>query len=97
MSTLNEALWQEEKKHRNLIQKWSLRILFAMGFLLIIAFWAVTQPLFGHLPLRSDIPPVKSSKLQEHVRTLVEEIFPRDYEHPQNLDRAASYICNRAA
>jgi hypothetical protein len=95
MSTLNEALWQEEKKHQKLIRKWSAIILVALGCLLIIVVWAVTQPVLGNLPLRSNIPPVKSSKLQEHVKILVEEIFPRDFEYPQNLDRAASYISNR--
>jgi hypothetical protein len=62
---------------------------------MIMAFWVVTQPLLRSLPLQSLILPVKASRLKEHVKILVEDMFPRDSEHPQNLDRAASYIHNR--
>jgi hypothetical protein len=94
-NTLNEDLWQKEKIHRNQVRKSSLWILAATGCLLITAFWVVTQPLLRTSPLRNDIPSVKASRLREHVRTLVEEMFPRDFKHPQNLDRAAAYISNR--
>jgi hypothetical protein len=90
--TLNEVLWQGEKKFHKQIRKWLFRILLVSGCLLMLAFVEVTQPLFRHLPLAKDIPPVSSSKLREHVRILVEDFFPRDSEHPQNLDRAASYV-----
>ena len=90
--TLNEALWQEERKFRKQIRKWLLWIFSVFGCLFLLVSLEVTQPLFRSLPLRKDIPPVSSSKLKEHVRILVEDFFPRDSEHPQNLDRAASYI-----
>jgi hypothetical protein len=94
-NTLNNGLWQEEKRHRNQIRKWLLRILSVLGCLLIMAFWVVTQPVLRNSPLRNDIPSVKASRLKEHVKILVEEMFPRDSEHPQNLDRVVSYISNR--
>jgi hypothetical protein len=47
---------------------------------------------WDHQPSRTNIPPIEPSKLKEHVTILAEEMFPRDSEHPQNLDRVASYI-----
>ena len=35
---------------------------------------------------------VEPARLETHVRMLSETFFPRDAEHPENLDRAAAYI-----
>jgi hypothetical protein len=91
----NENLWQEESNHRKQIRTWTLRVLLVLGCLLILAWAVATQPLFRSFPLRNDIPAVNSSKLKNHVKILAEDIFPRDSNHPQNLDRAASYIRER--
>jgi Zn-dependent M28 family amino/carboxypeptidase len=37
-------------------------------------------------------PSVDPSQLQAHVIKLSEELGPRDYKHPENLDRVAAYI-----
>ena len=37
-------------------------------------------------------PSVDPSKLQTHVIKLSQELGPRDYKHPENLDRVAAYI-----
>jgi hypothetical protein len=92
MSTPNEQLWQQEADTRKRIRKWLLKT--GVGLLcLLLAAWAIiTQPLFSHSPVRNDIPPVDSSKLETHVRTISEKMFPRDPGHQENLDRVAEYI-----
>ena len=35
---------------------------------------------------------VSPARLQAHVRAFCEEFLPRDFTHPENLDRAAAYI-----
>jgi hypothetical protein len=92
--TGNQRLWPEEEKQRDRVLKWSLRILSALGCLLLMAFLVLTQPVWKSSPQRNDIPTVKASRLREHVKALAEEMFPRDYKHPQNLNRVASYISN---
>lgn len=37
-------------------------------------------------------PAVSSARLEAHVRRLSREFVPRDFAHPANLDRAASYV-----
>jgi Peptidase family M28 len=37
-------------------------------------------------------PLIDPSKLQAHVIKLSQELGPRDYKHPENLDRVAAYI-----
>jgi Zn-dependent M28 family amino/carboxypeptidase len=37
-------------------------------------------------------PPVAPARLESHVRVLCDRFFPRDARHPENLDRAATYI-----
>jgi len=60
-----------------------------------VLLWAyVTQPLFYRTPANrtaadgSTLP----ARLESHVRALCEQFAPRDYTHPDNLDRAAAYI-----
>lgn len=41
----------------------------------------------------TDTPPaVSPQRLEAHVRMLADELVPRDYAHPDNLNRAAAYI-----
>ena len=69
-------------------------LLFAIAvFVLLTAMWfLVTQPVF---PTSADEEPsriVEPARLEEHVRMLSETLFPRDWRHPENLDRVAAYI-----
>jgi hypothetical protein len=51
----------------------------------------VVQPVGGGRAM-STAPAVSAERLEAHVRALSEEFVPRDYTHPQNLNRAAAYI-----
>ena len=51
----------------------------------------VVQPTAGGRAM-SAAPAVSAARLEAHVRALSEEFVPRDYTHPQNLNRAAAYI-----
>ena len=60
--------------------------------LLAVAIWfLVTQPEFSR-NTRTTSAPIKTDGLKAHVRMLSETFRPRDYKHPENLDRAAGYI-----
>jgi hypothetical protein len=37
-------------------------------------------------------PRIDPTRLETHVRVLAETFVPRDWHHPENLDRAAAYI-----
>lgn len=52
---------------------------------------AVTQPMLPTSPVESLVA-VEPARLEAHVRTISEKYFPRDAEHPENLDRVAAYI-----
>ena len=64
------------------------------GFLVAVAlvWWYVTQPLLRIEPARHTALAVSPARLESHVRALSERFVPRDYTHPENLDRAAVYI-----
>jgi len=59
--------------------------------LLAIAGWALTtQPLLGPVdPIA--VKEVSAQRLEQHVRRIV-GCQPRDFEHPETLDRVAAYI-----
>ena len=59
--------------------------------ILISVWFGLTQPTLARNRTVS-IVSVSAQRLEKHVRTLSESIFPRDYTHPVNLDRAAAYI-----
>ena len=59
---------------------------------LLIAVWfAVTQPFFLK-PRIKTLATVDGARLEAHVRMLSESFIPRDWTHPENLDRVAAYI-----
>ena len=67
---------------------WSLA---GIVLFLIVVWIAVTQPtLWGNTPARTAT--VSPARLETHVRMLAETFSPRDWQHPENLDRAAEYI-----
>jgi hypothetical protein len=60
---------------------------------LCVALWAmVTQPLLSGIKKDSNMNDVDPQRLKRHVIMLAETLSPRDYQHPQNLDRVAAYI-----
>lgn len=59
--------------------------------LLILCFW-MTQPLVGAGRLPSKGPVADSRRLEAYVRRIVEEFFPRDIGHSENLGRVADWI-----
>jgi len=67
--------------------------LFALGLVsLLILTWAWgTQLLLSRSDVNSTLT-IEPTRLARHVRMLSETFFPRDAGHPENLDRAASYI-----
>src|SRR4051812_3612627 len=75
-----------------------LRARWFWGLVVIIAGVAalsalITQPIFS-VPRASASPLVPPQRLQEHVKALTGIYSPRDWSHPENLDRAAQYIAN---
>ena len=59
---------------------------------LLIVTWAwMTQPLFSGVEGNRAVS-VESGRLEAHVRRLSKTFFPRDAQHPENLDRLAAYI-----
>ena len=59
--------------------------------LLAIACFTVTQPVLWVSEVPTS-PSVDPRRLEAHVRVLAEDLIPRDWTHPENLDRAAAYI-----
>jgi hypothetical protein len=50
----------------------------------------ITQPVFS--VAHKDVPHVSPERLQAHVHELATTYSPRDWSHPESLDRAADYI-----
>jgi acetylornithine deacetylase/succinyl-diaminopimelate desuccinylase-like protein len=70
-----------------------------MALLLIVAafvlsmgalYWVLTQPLV--CVRRTSPPAIDSSRLEAHVRTLSERLYPRSLDRPDRLEQAASYL-----
>lgn len=57
---------------------------------LLVGWIILTQPVFP-TQTRSTLK-IDPAALEHHVRTLSEDFHPRDFMHPENLDRAAAYI-----
>ena len=61
-------------------------------FMLLAGTWfLVTQPMFLSAEGTTTMA-VDPARLESHVRMLSETFRPRDWKHPENLDRAAAYI-----
>ncbi|MFY9824264.1 MAG: M28 family peptidase [Thermoanaerobaculia bacterium] len=57
---------------------------------------AITQPTFS-ITRRPDGPRADPERLRRHVELLTREVWPRDSDHPENLDRAAVYLRDQFA
>ena len=66
-------------------------VLVVLVLALVLAWFAVTQPLLTTADVVA-LPSVDPVRLEAHVRVLAENLIPRDWKHPDNLDRAAGYI-----
>jgi Zn-dependent M28 family amino/carboxypeptidase len=68
-----------------------LLVPFGLLSLLIVTWAWMTQPLFSGVEGNRAVS-VESGRLEAHVRRLSKIFFPRDAQHPENLDRLAAYI-----
>ncbi len=79
-----------------------IRILFTKIALMILVIAGligfITQPFVSAIqsqsPLQSQtpLPPADANRLQQHVKHLSVDLYPRSYDRPQNLELAAQYI-----
>ncbi|HEY0098813.1 MAG TPA: M28 family peptidase [Pyrinomonadaceae bacterium] len=71
-----------------------LLLLIILGFagLLLVTWFAITQPLISRGTAGGNVPPVDAARLEAHVRVLSGTLSPRDAGHPENLDRVAAYL-----
>ena len=72
----------------------------AMLFAISVALFWTIQPVWGSFALGASIISGRlptPERLEKHVRMLSEQFFPRDWTHPENLDRAAKYIHDELA
>ena len=70
-----------------------LLLVLCAGAALLAGVWAyVTQPLPGSPTVDAGTVTVSPERLETHVRALSERFAPRDFTHPENLDRAAAYV-----
>jgi Zn-dependent M28 family amino/carboxypeptidase len=87
-----EAIWQEEKERKRRLRMAIIIVAFFFLVILITVWSMITQPLLfgsGAINLPSKVDP---QRLEAHVRTISESFAPRDWSHPENLDRVAGYI-----
>jgi hypothetical protein len=63
------------------------------GLITLGVLW-LTQPVFVRSGTNAG-PTVSPERLEAHVRMLSETLVPRDADHPENLDKVASYIRDR--
>jgi len=86
-----ETLWQDEvRRRRRLFKLTALVVAMLISFAACVWFY-VTQPLFTN-PQPASQTLVSPTRLEAHVRTISEAIFPRDFEQTEDLERVASYV-----
>jgi len=79
---------QEEKRRRRKVAIW---LALSWIWLVSTGCCVISQPVLG--PKTTGSPQgVDPVRLEAHVRKLSQELVPRDWTHPENLDRAAAYI-----
>ena len=81
--------------HLSAVTRGAVRILAAtLGSLTVLsgaAAFLVTQPTFGSLPFLG-VGRAGADRLRQHVEFLTVAAAPRDSDHPESIDLAASYI-----
>lgn len=92
-----------DTRHRRMsygkrLMRSAARIVAAVSVIAVIGtallFAAVRQPMIGGLSFRG-ASRCDAGRLKDHVAFLTREVTPRSAAHPENLDRAASYIAER--
>lgn len=68
----------------------ALAIVVGILTLLTLLFWFTTQPLVT--PVSSRPPPVDEKRLKAHVQKLSQDVYPRSFDHPRQLNSVAKYI-----
>ena len=71
------------------------KVAIILGALVFILWLAIARPVFtGNKQATLDQAAVKltADRLETHVRMLSESFAPRDYKHPENLEKSADYI-----
>lgn len=63
-----------------------------VAFLLVAAWWSLTQPMVFAATPRAPVAEVDPKTLEAHVRKLAVELYPRDFLHRENLDAAAAWV-----
>src|SRR3990172_275127 len=86
--SLSTPMRNSEKGRINIL---GIILLAGIAILIAATWFLVTQPMLSASSAIQTVP-VSSARLEAHVRMLSETFFPRDYTHPENLDRAAAYI-----
>ncbi|HEX8824006.1 MAG TPA: M28 family peptidase, partial [Archangium sp.] len=77
-----------DSRRRNLV----LGAVTGLGTLVAVACWVGRSPPAREPTARCTPGRVDPERLKAHVRTLSETFHPRDHAHPENLERAASYL-----
>lgn len=54
--------------------------------------WLVTQPVVGREDRIAPAVNPDAGRLERHVVALAEDFFPRDFSHPEQLERVAGYV-----
>src|SRR5262245_26419276 len=91
MKSSLETQWADQRARRGRLIRIMLLLIGGLGVLGVLAWFWVTQPLFGQ-PVAIPSAQVDQARLEAHVRMLSETLSPRDQSQIDNLDRVASYI-----
>ncbi len=86
-----ETLWQGEASRRRRLIKLAALVFALFVFLAASVSFYLTQPLLLNSRPGNQTS-VSPARLESHVRTISEAIFPRDFEETDDLERVASYV-----
>ena len=67
-----------------------IRILSTVGAIIFLVWIVFAQPSFHRNPTSKVT--IDPDQLKKHVETLASTFYPRNFQHPENLDRCANYI-----
>jgi len=72
--------------------KFLAKLACALALLTAVAWLVLTRPLWSSVVKTSPPGLAIAETLETHTRKLSQEFFPRDWKHPENLNRASEYI-----
>lgn len=82
---------QTKAARRRRFWRWPIALGFTLSVIFAGLWMLITQPIPGSAQT-SGASSVSSERLKSHVIMLSETLAPRDYAHPENLDRIAQYL-----